>query len=193
VSCGSLDLFCLLLVDGFWAYVAMEMTKSLTPIFSAANPTTFHASFTKSQQFLESFSSILPSESAKSSFEAHPATVQFNKQFQLSVYFQLLQNQVMDEMNNAISETEILNIDPKEGYNYKASLVLSQTITRIWDPLVYIQKQHSKFMKLTTELASKYLEWCRNISSQQIDTNAIFKIYGDVTKLKNSVSCTYAD
>ncbi|THH02289.1 hypothetical protein EW026_g562 [Hermanssonia centrifuga] len=148
-----------------WAEIGKAVMEELGGvIFAAGNPDEFRKHHETTQAFIRSLEFLAPSMQAIEAMRAHPVYTNFERRWQLPVYFQLRWKEIVMKLEESLAATKL---EHAFGSNVKPfataqAAAIWEAITSCWSAQLYIPELDHRFWKLTLQLISRYNSWLRN-------------------------------
>ncbi|PWA58699.1 hypothetical protein CTI12_AA393830 [Artemisia annua] len=130
--------------------------------FSPGRPTEFLKNYKSSLGFLADLEGYCPSRSAVANFRAEAVYVDFMKQWNIGVYFSLRFQEIAGSLDSALVGSRLNPIqksDSEHGLTLKQSLTLLECLKSCWREDVLLISISDKFLRLTLQLLSRYVNW----------------------------------
>ncbi|KAF9450434.1 COG complex component [Macrolepiota fuliginosa MF-IS2] len=155
--------------DGFqimgyvvWEEVASAIINDIGDnVFSAGRPSDLRKNYDTTQNFLRYLELFAPSAQAVQIMRGHELYREFERRWQLPVYFQLRWKEIVVDVEEAFNE---LRIEPtivkdKLTFSLSQTAALWHAITTCWSSEVLIPELSHRFWRLTLQLLSRYAAW----------------------------------
>nr|GEW08493.1 conserved oligomeric Golgi complex subunit 2 [Tanacetum cinerariifolium] len=130
--------------------------------FSPGRPTEFLKNYKSSLGFLADLEGYCPSRSAVANFRAEAVYVDFMKQWNIGVYFSLRFQEIAGSLDSALVGSKLTPVqksDSEHGLTLKQSLTLLECLKSCWREDVLLISISDKFLRLTLQLISRYVNW----------------------------------
>ncbi|KAI8593705.1 oligomeric golgi complex component, COG2-domain-containing protein [Geranomyces variabilis] len=163
-----------LLVNALWVPIATTIIQSTPFIFNPGIPEVFHENFSYTMRFLENLEKLCRTRRNLEQFRSHPATVDFMKRWQLSVYFQIRVREIATDLEDTLSAAYDLGAtrEETEGLILPPSGALIVCVNLCWDDKVFLRGLSHRFWKLTLQLIARYVTWVQDSLSTDIGSLA---------------------
>ncbi|KAJ7556196.1 hypothetical protein O6H91_05G073700 [Diphasiastrum complanatum] len=149
--------------------VHSAIQKGKPGAFSPGKPAEFLANYKSSLKFLVFLEGYCQSQIAVVGFRSQAAYLDFMKQWNLGVYFTLRLQEIAGSLESALATSVISPIEvgrtlPKDGdlgpgFILQISATLWECLQRCWEDDVHILSASDKFLKLTSQLLSRFSTW----------------------------------
>ena len=132
-------------VDG-WQSICQYLLDNQPMIFHVSSPQRFHDLFQSSQKVIEYIT-----ENEANSLQLRAGTVyrDFCKRWQLSVYFQLINNEHVSNFEQCLSQDTVFESGEIDGFKLRQTVLLFKILKHIWGPNVFIRQLGHRFTKMT--------------------------------------------
>ncbi|KAH9839219.1 oligomeric golgi complex component, COG2-domain-containing protein [Rhodofomes roseus] len=148
-----------------WAEIGRAVLDELGGVvFAAGKPDDFRKHHETTQAFIRSLEFLAPSVHAIEVMRTHPVYVQFERRWQLPVYFQLRWKEIVSKLEEALTVTRLersRNRAVKPFVTTQAAAVWD-AISTCWGAPVYIPELNHRFWKFTLQLLSRYKTWLQS-------------------------------
>ncbi|TFY54551.1 hypothetical protein EVJ58_g8796 [Rhodofomes roseus] len=148
-----------------WAEIGRAVLDELGGVvFAAGKPDDFRKHHETTQAFIRSLEFLAPSVHAIEVMRTHPVYVQFERRWQLPVYFQLRWKEIVSKLEEALTVTRLersRNRAVKPFVTTQAAAVWD-AISTCWGAPVYIPELNHRFWKFTLQLLSRYKTWLKS-------------------------------
>uniref|UniRef100_D8QCD3 Conserved oligomeric Golgi complex subunit 2 n=1 Tax=Schizophyllum commune (strain H4-8 / FGSC 9210) TaxID=578458 RepID=D8QCD3_SCHCM len=145
-----------------WAEIGNSIIEELgTVVFAAGRPNEFRKNHEMTQLFLRALEVLAPSEHAVEVMRKHPVYMNFERRWQLPVYFQLRWKEIVTKLEESLSVTKLERagaVADKEFATSQARAVW-EAISACWSAEIYIPDLSHRFWRLTLQLLSRYKTW----------------------------------
>ncbi|KAJ3445009.1 conserved oligomeric golgi complex component [Anaeramoeba flamelloides] len=200
------------ITNSFWIEIEGIIINRLGSIFNPGNISKFHKNYSLSKKLintlLHDFYYDKPEEVAL--FLKSKPTIEFQKKWNLNAYFQICLLNFVQNFDNKLEVADLKN-DVKNGFfqlkkqrNKKLnksqlflsnSKLLSDTFFKCWDQNIFLSDLTHKFLKLSLQILTRYIQWVRKAIKQTILTpDELIIIDSDIEtfliKLKNFFTLT---
>ncbi|KAJ3575095.1 hypothetical protein NP233_g1321 [Leucocoprinus birnbaumii] len=149
-----------------WEEVATAIINDIgDSVFAAGRPNDLRKNFDTTQNFIRCLELYAPSAQAIHVMRKHELYRDFDRRWQLPVYFQLRWKEIVVDLEEAFHEVRIEPSATKD----KSTFMLSQTsalwkaITLCWSPEVLIPELSHRFWRLSLQLLSRYAAWLHSV------------------------------
>uniref|UniRef100_A0A6T6C4W6 Conserved oligomeric Golgi complex subunit 2 n=1 Tax=Compsopogon caeruleus TaxID=31354 RepID=A0A6T6C4W6_9RHOD len=166
------DLLCTVI----WPTIESSIVQNMKAVFQPGIPDVFHRAFLSGSRIFG-----IMKENCKSSEELlrlknHSSSIDFWKQWNLPVYFQLRFREIVDPFENPLAflPQEVAEDDPAHDFSPKHFQLLSPNaysmiqsralilaIRKCWDSENYLLPLTHRFLRLNLQLISRYASWAR--------------------------------
>ncbi|KAL1672422.1 hypothetical protein EV122DRAFT_271632 [Schizophyllum commune] len=148
-----------------WAEIGNSIIEELgTVVFAAGRPNEFRKNHEMTQSFLRALEVLAPSEHAVEVMRKHPVYMNFERRWQLPVYFQLRWKEIITKLEENLSVTKLeragsgMSVADKDFATSQARAVW-EAISACWSAEIYIPDLSHRFWRLTLQLLSRYKTW----------------------------------
>ncbi|KAL1748768.1 oligomeric golgi complex component, COG2-domain-containing protein [Schizophyllum fasciatum] len=145
-----------------WAEIGSSIIEELgTVVFAAGRPNEFRKNHEMTQSFLRALEVLAPSEHAVEVMRKHPVYMNFERRWQLPVYFQLRWKEIVTKLEESLSATKLeraASVTEKEFATSQARAVW-EAVSACWSAEIYIPELSHRFWRLTLQLLSRYKTW----------------------------------
>ncbi|KDN46259.1 hypothetical protein K437DRAFT_108231 [Tilletiaria anomala UBC 951] len=133
-------------------------------IFFVGRPETFHSNYRISKAFLRAFVSLAPFSASCQAALEHPTHEAFNKRWQLLIYFQMRQRQIITSLENELGNASKLN----EFFGDNKPLMRGTEATLAsfatpWSADVHLDDLLLQQWRLSLQICSRYKTWLYSI------------------------------
>ncbi|KAI8912729.1 hypothetical protein EDD86DRAFT_202129 [Gorgonomyces haynaldii] len=164
-----------LLVDGVWDSISQALQNHWTSMFSPSDPDQFHKAYKTTEKFTKQFRVLLDQESQR---KMDAKLQSFEEKWQLSVYYQLRENEIVSAFERDLGPETIQEL----GLHFKASQVLVLSITKLWDASIFLKALDLRFWKLTLLMIMRFLDW-----ASKFETEDTILLYNDISILNRMI------
>ncbi|KAI8895229.1 hypothetical protein BC833DRAFT_529715 [Globomyces pollinis-pini] len=152
-----------LLVDSIWTPIIQFISNEFKFIFNVVNPTVFHQSFKSSSKFISHFEKLCFTKDVLVKLRSNILYKEYNRRWQLSVYFQLKHNEFIAKFEEILSLDCDVEHPKKLGMYLDQSISLIETIESLWSDDVFLFPLGHRFWKSTLLLINRYISWINHL------------------------------
>ncbi|EPT04594.1 hypothetical protein FOMPIDRAFT_1140249 [Fomitopsis schrenkii] len=148
-----------------WAEIGRAVLDELgSVVFAAGKPDDFRKHHETTQAFIRALEFLAPSVHAIETMRAHPVHVQFERRWQLPVYFQLRWKEIVSRLEEGLAVTRLERTRSRgvKPFATVQGAVVWDAIQTCWSAPVYIPELSHRFWKLTLQLLSRYRTWLQS-------------------------------
>ncbi|KAI4519958.1 COG complex component [Schizophyllum commune Loenen D] len=145
-----------------WAEFGNSIIEELgTVVFAAGRPNEFRKNHEMTQSFLRALEVLAPSEHAVEVMRKHPVYMNFERRWQLPVYFQLRWKEIITKLEERLSVTKLERTGTVADKDFATSQARAvwEAISACWSAEIYIPDLSHRFWRLTLQLLSRYKTW----------------------------------
>ncbi|EKM80999.1 hypothetical protein AGABI1DRAFT_36770 [Agaricus bisporus var. burnettii JB137-S8] len=176
-----------------WEEVANAVINDLgDSIFAAGRPDDLRRNYDTTQNFLRCLELYAPSVRAVHAMREHELYREFEKRWQLPVYFQLRWKEIVADVEVVFTD---LRLEPSSVIKGVPVFLLAQTkalwkaVAACWSPEILIPELSHRFWRLTLQLLSRYGSWLNSVYAIVADSNPALRL---ATSTSSEVSSTEA-
>ncbi|KAM5163878.1 conserved oligomeric Golgi complex subunit 2 [Mantella aurantiaca] len=155
------------LVNSVWPEISCGLEERLPSLFNPGNPDIFHQKYIVSMDFLRNFERQCGSQASVKRLRAHPSYHNFNKRWNLPVYFQLRFKEIAGCLESALV-SPMQDVSDGHMFCLQASSVLWTCLTTCWSDQIFLPLLAHRFWKLTLQLLSRYCVFIKETASRAI-------------------------
>ncbi|SPO28719.1 related to conserved oligomeric Golgi complex component 2 [Ustilago trichophora] len=149
-----------------WETLSTRLLSTLSnTIFFVGQPDTFYTNFTLTNQFLQRFLSLAPTEESKRAMLEHPNWLAFKRRWQLPVYFQMRFREVVTKLESDLVDGRI---DVKEEECMQATRATLEAVEKVWSDGVHIHELSARQWRVTLQLLSRFKSWIEEQSPAEL-------------------------
>lgn len=148
-----------------WAEIGRAILDELrSVVFAAGKPDDFRRHHETTQAFIRSLEFLAPSVHAIVVMRAHPVYVQFERRWQLPVYFQLRWKEIVTKLEEALAVTRLERTRNRaiKPFVTTQTAAVWDAISTCWSAPVYIPELSHRFWKFTLQLLSRHKTWLQS-------------------------------
>ncbi|KZT71811.1 COG complex component [Daedalea quercina L-15889] len=148
-----------------WAEIGRAIMDELgSVVFAAGKPEDFRKHHETTQAFIRSLEFLAPSVHAIEVMRTHPVYVQFERRWQLPVYFQLRWKEIVARLEEALTETRLERTRSRaiKPFVTTQAAAVWDAISTCWSAPVYIPELSHRFWKFNLQLLSRYKTWLQS-------------------------------
>ncbi|XP_006461130.1 hypothetical protein AGABI2DRAFT_68876 [Agaricus bisporus var. bisporus H97] len=176
-----------------WEEVANAVINDLgDSVFAAGRPDDLRRNYDTTQNFLRCLELYAPSVRAVHAMREHELYREFEKRWQLPVYFQLRWKEIVADVEVVFTD---LRLEPSSVIKGVPVFLLAQTkalwkaVASCWSPEILIPELSHRFWRLTLQLLSRYGSWLNSVYAIVADSNPALRL---ATSTSSEVSSTEA-
>ncbi|KAF8906500.1 oligomeric golgi complex component, COG2-domain-containing protein [Gymnopilus junonius] len=126
-------------------------------VFSVGRPKEFRKNYETTQAFIHSLEILAPSMEAVDAMRRHPTYLDFERRWQLPVYFQMRWKEITGTLEEGLISTRLESIAPRDGnfFTPQASATWI-ALSACWSSEIYIPELSYRFWKLTLQVPSSH-------------------------------------
>ncbi|KAF7782587.1 hypothetical protein Agabi119p4_1963 [Agaricus bisporus var. burnettii] len=163
-----------------WEEVANAVINDLgDSIFAAGRPDDLRRNYDTTQNFLRCLELYAPSVRAVHAMREHELYREFEKRWQLPVYFQLRWKEIVADVEVVFTD---LRLEPSSVIKDRPVFLLAQTkalwkaVAACWSPEILIPELSHRFWRLTLQLLSRYGSWLNSVYAIVADSNPALRL-----------------
>lgn len=154
------------LVQSFWLEVVEKFEENLSFIFSAGDPEKFHSHYTTMFAWLDDFERRLGDVKAIEKFRSNPSYSGFTSRWNLSIYFQIRQQEIAMPVELAVEDMFEKGSGGK--YHLASTEVVLSSIRQCWDPSIFLVALTNRFWKMTLQILARYTKAASKVLTQKV-------------------------
>ncbi|KAL1927350.1 hypothetical protein VTP01DRAFT_3979 [Rhizomucor pusillus] len=165
-------------VNSFWTELVDRINKDFSGIYAPGQTDTFHKNYTASISFVSNLESLCSSKKSLVYFRQHPRYTEFMKRWQLPVYFQLRFREIVNIVEDVLSNSKLtiptdkIEQRKEEGLVLPASKAVIKAVEQCWSDRVFLYGLSHRFWKLTLQLLKRYNLWVSNVMQNELDSSS---------------------
>ncbi|PSR73204.1 hypothetical protein PHLCEN_2v10925 [Hermanssonia centrifuga] len=169
-----------------WAEIGKAVMEELGGvIFAAGNPDEFRKHHETTQAFIRSLEFLAPSMQAIEAMRAHPVYTNFERRWQLPVYFQLRWKEIVMKLEESLAATKL---EHAFGSNVKPfataqAAAIWEAITSCWSAQLYIPELDHRFWKLTLQSTPSAISRVATPTNAQVEASSPESVIADESLL----------
>ena len=132
-------------VEG-WQVIGQYLLDNQPMIFHVSSPQRFHDLFQASQKVLDF---VMSTSDLSIQLKSGNVYRDYCKRWQLSVYFQLINNQHVSNFEQTLAAEVVFEKSENQDLMTKPSKLLVKILQHVWGPTVFIRQLGHRFMKMT--------------------------------------------
>ncbi|KAF5354659.1 hypothetical protein D9756_005330 [Leucocoprinus leucothites] len=150
-----------------WEEVASSIINDIGHmVFAAGRPNDLRKNFDTTQNFIRCLELYAPSAQAIHVMREHELYHEFDRRWQLPVYFQLRWKEIVVDLEETFEEIPHMvthSLTDQSSFLLGQTTALWKAITLCWSPEVLIPELSHRFWRLTLQLLSRYAAWLHSV------------------------------
>ncbi|EST07967.1 hypothetical protein PSEUBRA_002351 [Kalmanozyma brasiliensis GHG001] len=164
------DARCDVFTNVVWDELSSRLLDTMgSTIFFVGQTDTFYSNFTLTNDFLQRFLSLAPTDAAKLAMQEHPNWLVFKRRWQLPVYFQMRFREVVLQLESQLVDGRSAH-ETAQGKCMLATHATLQAISKLWSEGVHIHELSAREWRVTLQLLSRYKTWVEEQSPAELTT-----------------------
>ncbi|SPO28187.1 related to conserved oligomeric Golgi complex component 2 [Ustilago trichophora] len=153
-----------------WETLSTRLLSTMSnTIFFVGQPDTFYTNFTLTNQFLQRFLSLAPTEESKQAMLEHPNWLAFKRRWQLPVYFQMRFREVVTKLESDLVDGRKEVGRAGEGEEcMQATRATLEAVEKVWSDGVHIHELSARQWRVTLQLLSRFKSWIEEQSPAEL-------------------------
>ncbi|KAI7864895.1 hypothetical protein BDF14DRAFT_1731310, partial [Spinellus fusiger] len=146
------------LVNSIWVEVIEHIHRECSVIYASGQTDVFHRNYLATTHFISSIEALCACKKSLLYLRNHPSYVEFMKRWQLAVYFQLRFREIVNPVEELLSDQQksisLQSLEMEEG-----TKAVFKAIQQCWSDKIFLYGLSHRFWKLTLQLLRRYISW----------------------------------